>query len=102
MLVEWLSIWDSNDTVKGRFPRSYCTTGFVTTPIDAMTPYLTPDQFTYVFADLRGYGASRRIAGDYSLEEAAGDVIALADRFGWKAFSLVGYSMTGLVVQRIA
>ncbi len=69
---------------------------------DEMTPYLTPDEFTYVFADLRGYGASRQFAGDYSLKEAASDVIALADRLGWKAFSLVGHSMTGLVVQRIA
>ena len=28
---------------------------------DAMMPYLTPDQFTYVFADLRGYGDSRHL-----------------------------------------
>jgi pimeloyl-ACP methyl ester carboxylesterase len=68
---------------------------------DAITPYLTPDQFTYVFADLRGYGDSRHIPGDYTLEEAAGDVIALADHLGWKTFSLIGHSMSGLVVQRV-
>jgi pimeloyl-ACP methyl ester carboxylesterase len=36
------------------------------------------------------------------LEEAAGDAIALADRLGWERFSLIGHSMSGLVVQRIA
>ena len=65
-------------------------------------PYLTPGRFTYVFADLRGYGASKEIGGDCTLEEAAGDAIALADRLGWKRFSLIGHSMSGLIVQRIA
>jgi pimeloyl-ACP methyl ester carboxylesterase len=69
---------------------------------DAALPYLTPAQFTYIFADLRGYGASRDIAGAYTLDEAAGDVIALADKLGWTQFSLVGHSMSGLIVQRIA
>jgi 3-oxoadipate enol-lactonase len=68
---------------------------------DAILPYLTPDQFTYVFADLRGYGDSRHLPGDYTLEEAAGDVTALADHLGWKTFSLIGHSMSGLVVQRV-
>jgi 3-oxoadipate enol-lactonase len=68
---------------------------------DAMIPYLTPDQFTYAFADLRGYGSSRHLSGNYTLEEAAGDTIGLADRLGWKTFSLIGHSMSGLVVQRI-
>jgi 3-oxoadipate enol-lactonase len=69
---------------------------------DTVLPYLTPDQFTYIFADLRGYGASRGIAGSHNLDEAAADVIALADRLGWAQFSLVGHSMTGLVVQQVA
>jgi pimeloyl-ACP methyl ester carboxylesterase len=69
---------------------------------DAALPYLTPARFTYVFADLRGYGASREIAGAYTLDEAASDVIALADKLGWTQFSLVGHSMSGLVVQRMA
>ena len=65
-------------------------------------PYLSAERFTYVFADLRGYGASRDIEGNCTLEEAAGDAIALADRLGWKRFSLIGHSMSGLVVQRVA
>jgi len=69
---------------------------------DGALPYLTPARFTYVFADLRGYGASKEIGGDCTLEEAAGDAIALADRLGWTQFSLIGHSMSGLVVQRMA
>ena len=68
---------------------------------DGAVPYLTGERFTYAFADLRGYGASKGIEGDCTLEEAAGDAIALADRLGWKRFSLIGHSMSGLVVQRI-
>jgi len=68
---------------------------------DAALPYLTPARFTYIFADLRGYGASREIEGSYTLEEAAGDVIALANKLGWTRFSLIGHSMSGLIVQRI-
>lgn len=69
---------------------------------DAAIPYLTPERFTYVFADLRGYGASREIEGDYTLDEAAKDAIALADKLGWSRFSLIGHSMSGLIVQRVA
>jgi len=69
---------------------------------DAALPYLTPALFTYVFADLRGYGASREMEGAYTLEEASGDAIALADKLGWSHFSLIGHSMSGLIVQRIA
>ncbi len=69
---------------------------------DAALPYLTPDRFTYVFADLRGYGLSRGIEGACGLDEAARDVIATADKLAWTRFSLVGHSMSGLIVQRVA
>jgi pimeloyl-ACP methyl ester carboxylesterase len=69
---------------------------------DAALPYLTADAFTYVFADLRGYGASRAIDGTCTIEEVCGDVVALADSLTWKTFSLVGHSMSGLIVQRLA
>src|SRR5262245_12433023 len=68
---------------------------------DAALPYLTPSQFTYVLADFRGYGLSREVDGAYTLDEAAGDAIAVADKLGWTHFSLIGYSMGGLVAQRI-
>ncbi len=69
---------------------------------DAMLPYLDPDFATYVFADLRGYGGSRHLSGDYTVEEVAGDALRLAERLGWARFHVVGHSMTGMVVQRMA
>src|SRR6059058_3212901 len=69
---------------------------------DAALPYLTPERFTYVFADLRGYGASRDIGGSYTLDETAGDASGVGDQLGWTRFSLIGHSMSGLIVQRIA
>lgn len=65
----------------------------------AIIPYLDAYAFTYAFADLRGYGLSREIAGTYGLEEAATDVLALADFLGFHRFHLVGHSMSGLIAQ---
>ncbi|WP_214409750.1 alpha/beta fold hydrolase [Sphaerisporangium fuscum] len=64
-------------------------------------PYLDGDTFTYAFPDYRGYGEARDIAGEYTVAETAGDVIALADKLGWETFSLVGHSMGGKVMQRV-
>lgn len=65
-------------------------------------PYLTLESFTYSFADLRGYGRSRGMAGTFGVEEACSDALALADRLGWSRFSVVGHSMTTVVAQRLA
>jgi 3-oxoadipate enol-lactonase len=65
-------------------------------------PYLDGERYAYLFADLRGYGLSRAIAGEYTLAEAATDALALLDRLGISRFALVGHSMSSLVVQRIA
>lgn len=64
--------------------------------------YLGQEQFTWVFADLRGYGRSKEQAGQYGLAEAAGDVLQLADSLGWTKFSIVGHSMSSLVALHLA
>ena len=69
---------------------------------DAVRPWLDGAAFTYAFADLRGYGASRAMTGDYSVGEIAGDCLALAHALGWARFHIVGHSMTGMVTQRLA
>lgn len=69
---------------------------------DAMTPYLDSGAYTYVFADLRGYGLSRHLTGAYTVTEIAHDCLALADHLGWQRFSVIGHSMTGMVTQRLA
>jgi 3-oxoadipate enol-lactonase len=73
-----------------------------TTNYQPVIPYLDPNTFTYVFAEVRGYGRSRHLKGDYTVEEVAGDAFHLADHLGWERFHLVGHSMTGMAVQRMA
>lgn len=66
-----------------------------------LLPHLDGSRFHYVFPDHRGYGARKSVVGEYSLVEAAGDVLALADELGFDRFSLVGHSMGGIVMQRV-
>lgn len=40
--------------------------------------------------------------GAYTFEEAAQDVLALADHMGWDRFALIGHSMGGMAIQRVA
>jgi pimeloyl-ACP methyl ester carboxylesterase len=58
--------------------------------------------YTYAFLDIRGYGNSRDIAGEYTIGEVAADAIALADQFGWREFHVVGHSMGGKAAQKVA
>lgn len=69
---------------------------------DDARPYLDMQSFTFAFADLRGYGGSVKMKGMFTSDEAADDVLRLADRLGWQRFHIVGHSMTGMVVQRVA
>jgi len=63
--------------------------------------YLNTTDFTYVFTDLRGYGSRKGEPGEYTMAEAATDVIAFADDLGWDRFSLIGHSMSGVAVQHV-
>ena len=67
----------------------------------AMIPALDTGTFTYVFFDYRGYGRAIESEGEHSFDEAARDVLALADELGWERFSLVGHSMGGMAMQRV-
>ena len=69
---------------------------------DFMLPYLNTDDYTYVFVDLRGYGRSKEMRGTYSVEEASSDAIKLINSLGWNQFHLIGHSMSGMIVQKIA
>ena len=69
---------------------------------DGARAYLDADRFTWSFADLRGYGRSRGLTGDFTLEEAAADVIELADTLGWPTFAIVGHSMSTLVALQLS
>ena len=67
-----------------------------------MFDFLDTETFTYAFVDYRGYGKSKEFAGDYTMAEIAADALALADHLGWQKFHLIGHSMGGMAVQRIA
>ena len=58
-------------------------------------------RFTWVFADLRGYGRSRGRAGSFNAQEAAADVLALADARALTRFSIVGHSMSTYVAMHL-
>ncbi|MGK5052039.1 alpha/beta fold hydrolase [Janthinobacterium sp. RB2P8] len=58
--------------------------------------------FSYVFMDNRGYGGMRGVPGDYSMDEVATDALALADALGFATFSVVGHSMGGIALERLA
>lgn len=66
-----------------------------------MVDVLDGDAFTYAFMDYRGYGGCKHLAGDYTLEEIAGDALATADRLGWDRFHLLGHSMGGAAIQHV-
>ncbi len=67
----------------------------------SLPDYLDRSAYTYVFMDLRGYGARQQAGGEFTMAEAAADALALADDLGWDQFSLVGHSMGGKVGQQV-
>ena len=69
---------------------------------DLVKPYWDKQKYTFVFVELRGYGKSKKIKGEYSSTEASNDVFKLADKLDWDQFHVVGHSMSGMIVQRIA
>lgn len=73
-----------------------------TTTWDDARRYLDLETFTWIFADLRGYGRSRRLNGQFTISEAASDVLDVATRCGWQSFSIVGHSMSALVALHLA
>jgi pimeloyl-ACP methyl ester carboxylesterase len=63
--------------------------------------WIDAESFTYALMDQRGYGDSRDAAGAFTVEEIAGDALALADSLGWEDFAVIGHSMGGKVAQRL-
>ncbi|WP_321934646.1 alpha/beta hydrolase [Paraburkholderia sp. J8-2] len=69
---------------------------------EQIEPWLSGHAFSYVFMDYRGYGKMREARGDYTVDEIASDALALADALGFHTFSLMGHSMGGMAIERIA
>ncbi|WP_019169961.1 alpha/beta fold hydrolase [Pseudaminobacter salicylatoxidans] len=58
--------------------------------------------YTMLIFDLRGHGKSSRINGRYEIDDFVGDTLALAEEVGFDTFHLAGFSLGGLIAQRIA
>jgi len=69
---------------------------------DPAKPYLDLEEFTWVFADLRGYGKSKTLPGPFDIKQSATDILALVDHLGWRKFSIVGHSMSTWVATELA
>ncbi len=67
----------------------------------SLPQYLDGASYTYVFPDLRGYGDRKQASGQFTMEEAAADAVALADELGWGSFSVVGHSMGGKIAHQV-
>ena len=67
----------------------------------SLPDFLDWSAYTYAFMDLRGYGGRKEVSGEFTMEEAATDALAVADGLGWEQFSLVGHSMGGKVIQQV-
>lgn len=65
-------------------------------------PYLDCQRFSWVFADLAGYGRSLNHPGPFTLQRAAADVLELAGKIGWSEFAVVGHSMSSLIALHLA
>jgi pimeloyl-ACP methyl ester carboxylesterase len=60
------------------------------------------ERVTCAAVDIRGYGESRHVAGEFTVREIAADALAVADELGWDDFHVVGHSMGGKAGQRLA
>ncbi len=60
------------------------------------------DDFRILSFDLRGHGGSARVKGRYDIDDFTGDVLALTDHVGFERFDLAGFSLGGLIAQRLA
>jgi len=65
-------------------------------------PYLDTDKFTFIFVDLRGYGLSKEIIGEYSCEEASLDVKNLITHLNLDEVVIAAHSMSTMIAQKIA
>jgi 3-oxoadipate enol-lactonase/4-carboxymuconolactone decarboxylase len=68
---------------------------------DLQMPDLVP-HFRILRYDIRGHGVSDSSPGDYSIEQLARDVLALADALEIRQFAFCGVSLGGMIGQWLA
>jgi pimeloyl-ACP methyl ester carboxylesterase len=63
---------------------------------------LLAPRFTVLTYDLRGHGRSSRLKGRYEIDDFVSELLGLADHVGFDSFNLAGFSLGGLIAQRLA
>lgn len=69
---------------------------------DWITPMFDQSEYTIAQMDFRGYGLNRSVTGNYTVDEIATDALALCGALGWDHFHVLGHSMGGMVIQKMA
>src|SRR5260221_13515551 len=69
---------------------------------DDMLKYADVDGFQYAIAEYRGYGASKKVDGLFTLREAVIDACKLVEFLGWQQFAVGGHSMGALTAHMLA
>lgn len=69
---------------------------------DPVMSFLDQETFTYAFMDYRGYGKSRNLEGNHTMQEIAQDAFDLASHLDWEKFHVIGHSMGGMAMMRMA
>src|SRR5207247_11189436 len=67
----------------------------------SLPEFLDRSTYTYAFMDMRGYGDRKQVGGEFNMEEAAADAIALAGELRWDRYKVIGHSMGGHDAQRL-
>jgi pimeloyl-ACP methyl ester carboxylesterase len=67
----------------------------------SLPEWVDQSAYTWAFMDLRGYGGRQDVDGEFTIAEAAADVLAVADDLGWDRFSIVGHSMGAKIGHRV-
>src|SRR6266403_1440363 len=65
-------------------------------------PVLLAAGFQVLRIDMRGHGGSVPVAGDYTMEELAGDVAGVLDALGLAQVHYIGLSIGGMIGQAFA
>ncbi len=68
---------------------------------DHVVPALTR-QFHVLRYDQRGHGGSDTLPGDYTVDQLASDLLAMADVAGWQRFAVCGISIGAMTAARVA
>jgi 3-oxoadipate enol-lactonase len=65
-------------------------------------PPLLAAGFRVLRVDMRGHGGSDAVAGDYTMEQLAGDTAAVVDALGFRQVHYIGLSIGGMLGQAFA